>query len=186
MTKTWYSTLRNANRARQDEWDPEGILNNLDWRVNELFGEVGELCNVVKKLERERLGLPGSLASLADLAAEIADVVICVDLVALTSENREFDLEVIESEACGVHYATSPDFSILRRLNSNCSILSENLFGSRSNLSRVQQNDMTRAIECCSVLSSKYGIDLKEAVQNKFNATSEKVGLKTRLGFLAP
>ena len=40
------------------------------------------MCNVVKKLERERLGLRGSRATLEDLADELADVVICADLLA--------------------------------------------------------------------------------------------------------
>lgn len=104
-----YTTLRAANIARQHEWTSgEGV--DLVWRANELAGEVGEACNVVKKIARERRGWVGSRATLDELAAEIADVVICADLLAMTE-----------------------------------------------------------------------GIDLDAAVAAKFNATSEKVGLKTRL-----
>lgn len=106
---TVYVTLRAANVARQAEWDP-GAQITLVYGLNELAGEVGEACNVGKKLERERLGIAGSRANPRDLADELADVVICADLVAM----RE-------------------------------------------------------------------GIDLNQAVIRKFNATSEKVGLKTRL-----
>lgn len=73
--------LRAANVARQAEWCPDQIP-DLSFRGNELAGETGEACNVIKKLERERQGWAGSRASLAQLAEELADVIICVDLVA--------------------------------------------------------------------------------------------------------
>lgn len=103
------SGLRHANLARQAEWDKDDRI-TLTYRANELAGETGEACNVAKKLERERLGIRGSRATVQDLADELADVVICADLVAMHE-----------------------------------------------------------------------GIDLDEAVERKFNATSEKVGLVTRL-----
>jgi len=75
-----------------------------------MAGEVGEACNVIKKLERERMGIRGSRATVEQLAEELADVVICADLIAM-----------------------------------------------------------------------KEGIDLMASVAIKFNKTSEKVGLKTRM-----
>jgi NTP pyrophosphatase (non-canonical NTP hydrolase) len=102
-------TLRSANVARQEEWDQDGQI-TAAYRGNELAGEVGEACNVIKKLERERLGILGSRATVEQLADELADVLICADLIAM-----------------------------------------------------------------------HYGIDLEAAVARKFNATSEKVGLQTRL-----
>lgn len=104
-----HTTLRSANEARQQEWDTGNQL-TLAYRGNELAGEVGEACNVIKKLERERMGIAGSRDTLEHLAEELADVVICTDLIAM-----------------------------------------------------------------------QVGIDLDEAVRRKFNATSEKVGLKTRI-----
>ena len=74
--------LRTATTLRQKEWDPTDQL-TLEYRGNELAGETGEACNVIKKLTRERLGLVGSIATIKDLADELADVVICADLVAL-------------------------------------------------------------------------------------------------------
>lgn len=106
--------LRRANEARQAEWCPDQVP-DLSFRGNELAGETGEACNVVKKLERERLGWRGSRATLEQLAEELADVVICADLTAMTA-----------------------------------------------------------------------GVDLHAAVAAKFNATSEKVGLKTRLPMAEP
>jgi NTP pyrophosphatase (non-canonical NTP hydrolase) len=103
-----HSTLRGANEARQTEWD-EGNQISLSFRGNELAGEVGEACNVIKKLDRERMGIKGSRDTVAHLAEELADVVICVDLIAAAA-----------------------------------------------------------------------GINLDEAIRDKFNATSEKHGFKTR------
>ncbi len=109
MTTRTHSTLRRANEARQAEWDKDAQI-TLSYRGNEMAGEVGEACNVIKKLDRDRLGIAGSRATVAQLAEELADVVICADLIAMAA-----------------------------------------------------------------------GIDLDAAVADKFNATSEKVGLATRL-----
>lgn len=75
------STLSAANKERNDVWDPEGKLDLLFFAA-ELAGETGEACNVIKKLERERLGLRGSRDTFYHLAQELADVVICASLCA--------------------------------------------------------------------------------------------------------
>ena len=104
-----FGLLRQHNLIRQAEWDPTDAI-TLEFRGNELAGEVGELCNVIKKLARERLGLRGSRATKEMLAEELADVIICADLIGMVAD-----------------------------------------------------------------------IDLGEAVRTKFNATSEKYGLRTRI-----
>lgn len=104
-----FDGLRAANIARQAEWDERGAI-TLAFRGNELGGEAGEVQNVIKKIERERMGIRGSRASVDDLADELADVIICCDLIAMAE-----------------------------------------------------------------------GIDLGLAIERKFNATSEKYGLATRL-----
>lgn len=73
--------LREANAIRDKEWDPEGELNGL-FEAVALGGECGEALNVVKKMERERMGLVGSRANLNDLGSELADIIICVDNLA--------------------------------------------------------------------------------------------------------
>lgn len=105
-----HPTLSAANAARMKEWVPEGTTGTF--KATELAGEVGEACNIIKKLERERLGMRGSRDTVAHLAEELADIVICVDL-----------------------------------------------------------------------LASHYGVNLDRAIAEKFNATSEKYGLKTRMGY---
>lgn len=104
-----FDELRSANILRNKEWNPDDRL-TLAYRGNELAGECGEACNELKKIERERLGIKGSRSSIEKLAEELADIVICVDLICM-AEN----------------------------------------------------------------------IILSQAVRDKFNATSMKVGLKTRL-----
>lgn len=106
---TAFDYLRNANIERQREWDPENQI-TLEYRGNEFAGEAGEVCNEVKKLARERLGIRGSRTTKEALASEIADAIICLDLICMDQD-----------------------------------------------------------------------IDMFEAVRDKFNSTSEKVGLKTRL-----
>lgn len=76
------TNLRTANEARHIEWS-KGNEIPLSFRGLELGGECGEALNVLKKIEREKMGLVGSRASLQDMADELADVVICCDLIAM-------------------------------------------------------------------------------------------------------
>jgi NTP pyrophosphatase (non-canonical NTP hydrolase) len=72
--------LQEKNRERSYFWT-NGPMDVL-WCSNELAGETGEVCNVVKKLERERRGIKGSRATAEQLAEELGDVVICASLLA--------------------------------------------------------------------------------------------------------
>ena len=100
--------LRRANIARNDEWNPDNLI-TLSFRGNELSGEVGEALelilnavalgaasgrasNISKKIERERLGLRGTKATSEQLAEELADVIICADLIAM-----DFGIDLIEA-----------------------------------------------------------------------------------------
>lgn len=74
--------LRATNKARQIEWlgDREFPV----WlRGLDLAGEAGEAVNIVKKLERERLGFGGTRAKVQHLGEELSDVIIAADLVAM-------------------------------------------------------------------------------------------------------
>jgi NTP pyrophosphatase (non-canonical NTP hydrolase) len=77
-----FITLRMANMARQKVWDPSDLI-TLTYRATELAGEVGEACNDIKKLERERLGIRGTRTTVEHTAEELADVIICADLIAM-------------------------------------------------------------------------------------------------------
>lgn len=101
-----FTALRYANVQRQKEWDPDGLIDKNFIGI-ELAGEMGELierilstlefsksigklCNTIKKLERERLALPGSRTTFVQLAEELADCQICLDLLAM---HHSVDLE---------------------------------------------------------------------------------------------
>lgn len=79
-----FATLREANAHRQKIWNATrgGASNGPLYAGVELAGELGELLNVIKKLEREARGLPGSRATREQLREEIGDVAICLDLLA--------------------------------------------------------------------------------------------------------
>lgn len=81
MSQDFLHRLRVASRQRQAEWDVNGKV-TLSYRGNELGGECGEAQNIIKKLEREANGMVGSRATPEMLAEELADIIICVDLIA--------------------------------------------------------------------------------------------------------
>lgn len=81
MSDLTISELQSANYRRNKEWDPQEKLTGLFF-ATELAGEVGEACNVVKKLYRESLDIPGSRATDTQLGEELADVIIVACLLA--------------------------------------------------------------------------------------------------------
>lgn len=104
-----FSDLRQANVTRQKEW-PGNDQADIAFRGLEVAGEFGEVAEALKKYLRGQRGIKGSAASLEDVAAEMADAIISLDL-----------------------------------------------------------------------LADQMGVDLGAAVAKKFNATSEKYGLETRI-----
>lgn len=76
--------LQRAHVQRQQEWCPDQKP-DLSFRGNELGGECGEALNVIKKLERERHGWRGSRDTIEHLGEELADVIHCAILVAITA-----------------------------------------------------------------------------------------------------
>jgi NTP pyrophosphatase (non-canonical NTP hydrolase) len=84
LTFDHVSTL-NSKRSLQWRGDKEWSLS--DWAVA-LAGEAGELCNVVKKLNRIRDELPGNKPGVTkeslekELIGEIADIYLYLDLFA--------------------------------------------------------------------------------------------------------
>ena len=81
------SALRTANVERQKEWKgSEGIT--LPFHANELYGECGELANVLKKILRLQTGIQGDLRlpsyelrnSLAHELADVLQIILGADL----------------------------------------------------------------------------------------------------------
>jgi len=69
------------NRARCEEWMKEG--NTVLHHAVGLAGEVGELCNLIKKANRAQVGaVGGEVIDLEAVGNEIADIFIYLDIVA--------------------------------------------------------------------------------------------------------
>jgi NTP pyrophosphatase (non-canonical NTP hydrolase) len=88
MSDLNFKDLRTANVTRCERWHPPSSVpwSAADWS-NATCGEVGEMANVIKKIRRHETGAVNQGdPSLEDLkkmaAAEMADVVIYVDLLA--------------------------------------------------------------------------------------------------------
>lgn len=100
VPKKVYPNLKEATEARRDLWDRTSkVAMPMSFWGIEVTGEVGEVleiisaaiqmgasagkaANLIKKIERERFGLPGSRTTIQALAKEIADVVITCYLLA--------------------------------------------------------------------------------------------------------
>jgi NTP pyrophosphatase (non-canonical NTP hydrolase) len=78
-----FEQLRQVNAVRGVEWNKGNVSpDDILFRAVELGGEAGEVCNAVKKLMRFKAGMVGGkdfAQSHADIAKELADVVICAD-----------------------------------------------------------------------------------------------------------
>lgn len=86
MSGLSFNELRDANVRRcEDAFHPVVAWSPTDW-ATAMAGEVGEACNVVKKLRRidssPQIGHAPVDALVADLAKELADTVIYADLLA--------------------------------------------------------------------------------------------------------
>lgn len=111
--ETFLAQLRRINTDRYQAWvgdtEDAGIL----FDAAELGGEVGELLNVVKKLERETRGWRGSRAAPEDFADECADVLICLDKLA-----RRMDVD-LEAATIRKFNATSDKVGLPQRLSAS-------------------------------------------------------------------
>lgn len=86
-----FEKLREANKTRQEEW-PGSEKATLEFRTIEVAGEFGEVAEAVKKYLRSVYGIKGSTATVEDIADEMADAIIAIDLLA-----NEFGINLSES-----------------------------------------------------------------------------------------
>lgn len=169
---TYYKTLREANGARQIEWGAQQL--SRSFKLCELAGEVGEACNILKKLEREEMKIAGSRASSIHLMEELADVVICLDLWGMFNDINPV---VFGSSFTGENLDwsyTEIGARMAHRLGFLCDILQ--LDPERIKSSIVPLMGLTY------MAATKCGGDLDFWVEKKFNETSTKIGLLTRMG----
>lgn len=177
---TAYTSLREANAARQKLWDPHNTV-GIFWRVNELAGEVGEVCNMIKKVVRQQEGLRGSRVSLPELGEELADVIICADLVALTLGEQV----PAYTTSRIANIPTEPLLLGIRltRLSGRlCELYDQpHVPDNFAVMNRI--NDLVVSVRAAMLL---FGFAPEPTISNKFNRTSEKVNLPVRLAMSPP
>ncbi len=76
-----FNVLRGANVRRQQEW-PGNEHADVAFRAIELAGEAGEVAEAVKKFLRAERGIKGSTATREDVASEMGDLLVALDLLA--------------------------------------------------------------------------------------------------------
>lgn len=182
MTNT-YDTLRLANIARQAEWDTGKKL-SLNFKVIELGGEVGEALNCLKKLEREALGLVGSRTTISDAAMELADVVICADLIGLHIDQPIRTEPMVQYAPAVKSSPTIMSFlgtEMMKEVGkvADCAYMHQHHGESPPQIALALNRLIVVVNRAFANLGS--GVHSGLAVQTKFNQTSEKNNLKTRL-----
>jgi NTP pyrophosphatase (non-canonical NTP hydrolase) len=168
------AALHVANIARGKEWENSNDACDIYFWGVELAGEAGEACNIIKKLVREELGLRGSRATLQDLADELADVVICVDLIAchrkITLNPGKLPFMVIKANLA----------KLGNKLNAAVGMVNHIIADDRQNFTQLASM-LCIVVHHAEAIAQIKKIDLEAAVRYKFNATSEKYGLATRM-----
>jgi NTP pyrophosphatase (non-canonical NTP hydrolase) len=167
--------LREANTRRCpafghtiEEWAPER------WALA-LLGEVGELANEVKKLIRG----DGSKAA---AAAEIADVLIYHDALAASTrvepDNPDLSFDQIATDVARRSDCIFDAEHATRSLGEG---IGQVLYALRIGNRHYLAIGMCRIVWCTVAIAAELGIDPDQAVIDKFNAVSRRVGSEVTL-----
>lgn len=171
-------SLREFNVARQQLWDPESKI-TAEFSMLELFGEFGEFANNVKKCERECLGLVGSRVTTEELGDELADVYICLDLLAMRMGIAPFHPRIQNDEIVTAQ-STVPTLiatlGMLFAIMGSCVTLqaARDEFDVNAGMSLVETFE--GASQIIIWIGDLLGIDVNQSVREKFNQTSAKHG----------
>lgn len=179
--KVDFSKLRTANIARQAEW-PGNDKVDLGFRALEVADEAGEVLGAIKKLTRAQRGIAGSTLTLQDVADELADTAIALDLLAIelgfdTGERTLHPGDPLPVEELALMLdATIGELSgtiadRLREIRDE-----EEASGTEYKI----WGQVGRSIFWLMCLAEALGVDLETAITAKFNQTSEKYGMATR------
>lgn len=178
-----YNNLRTANLARELEWDTSD--NGLDGSFygNELAGEVGEAVDVMTEFYYSSRPKVELLALLDKIAEELADVAICIDLLALN-----FGIVGIQHEDNDDGWVSVVPtlFDLVKFTGRACNVTKKlererlGLVGSRATEKELA-TELTDALTALHKLARAYHVRLDVAVATKFNKTSDKVGLQTKM-----
>lgn len=179
-----YTGLRAANIARQLEWFKDATVPDVppSFRSNELAGETGEVLEHILTYMEQGLTW-GHLQPL--IAEELGDVIISADLCAM---DLGLSLEVRKATSLDGSWRSSPEvcmrmvLAALRCCNLVKKIDRERLGipGSRANPQEVGVL-LQGVVDWAYMMADHIGVSLWPEVVAKFNSTSAKVGLTTRL-----
>lgn len=173
-----YDNLRDANKARQIEWDKKGDM-TLSYSGNELAGETGELIEAVAEVY-----YGGGQVGLEAMKQEIGDVIICCDLIA-----ARLDFPLNLSPVLPHHQPIDTPSLLLDigiDLGRICNIIKKleresfGMVGSTASLVALQDS-LDFLVRDVFWLARYYGFDAGQCAAAKFNKTSEKYGLATRM-----
>lgn len=179
MTKE-YGSLRAAQIARNTEWTLGQGIEDYTWRAAELAGEVGEVCDL--------LG-PGSWERRDALAEELADSVICIDLVrgmfSSLHQLHVFTQGPYHTDAMEARWALSRPVLVLCNVLKKLERDRRGWPGSRAGVGEVEHHTYY-LMGKLGAIADYHHINLALATVIKFNLTSIKVGLETRLTYANP
>lgn len=180
--KVDFSKLRTANIARQAEW-PGAEKADLGFRALEVADEAGEVMGAIKKLTRAQRGIAGSTLTLQDVADELADTAIALDLLA-----NDLGFELGERALDPSHPLPCSELALM--LAAAVGELSGSIADRLQEMRGEECADGTenkirrhvgRIVFWLMCLAEALGVDLETAITAKFNQTSEKYGMATRL-----
>ena len=177
-----FKELRKANISRDKIWaGADGI--DLEFRINEIIGEVGELANGYKKYHRNKTGIAGNVNNDVNIAEvfnnikeEIGDVAICCDLLAM-------DLG-IDLNSSLIQLPDSTRFKIVENKSVFRLIRSVN-----RQLAQMEPDHPVQTLKSyledglcrLDLLAWKLGVEMAEATEEKFNKTSVKHNMPIRM-----
>lgn len=175
-----YATLRAANVARQEEWLLRRPL-SLSFRSNEMAGEAGEVAEVIlTKWYHYRTPKDAAVWREA-LADELADVIICADLIALCTRCNPPPANVWDKPGNEWKWCAG----LLRDIGLVCNYIKKierttnGIAGGADLHVSGLEDKLLRVNKDIYDMAYSEGIDMEVALARKFNKTSAKVGLTT-------
>lgn len=172
-----FVNLREANVARQKEWGFDDLP--LSFRAMEMAGEIGEVL--------EELLTDSSELSLVNIGHELADVVICADLVAHYSNAAPwYGLPIVSTEYPFMGTTKDAAYEMAMAGGLACNIAKKlererlGIEGSRAGIGAISE-PLRKVMGLCLVIANRRAVSLSLSIPDKFNIVSKKVGLTTRL-----
>jgi NTP pyrophosphatase (non-canonical NTP hydrolase) len=172
---TTYTSLREANIARQKEWVGKAPPVDLSFRSNEMMGEVGEVMELFVERPRE----PDWKDRMAD---EMADVVITADLLLLDA-SAETALPVDGDCDSGGPLTFGASAGKVANVVKKLERERQGFVGSTADVVDLV-GGLRRMLGLLKRLASFTEINVDQAVARKFNATSRKLGFGTELALV--